>query len=112
MQGAAWLMVYVFPAIAIEPLLAAPVFAVTVIVTVPVPVPPVVDRLSQERLSDAVQAQLGLEVETNTVVVPPLDVKEPLEEEILLVQEAPPLKNFLATVHLLQPLLLPARTIQ
>ena len=67
----------------IEPLLAAPVFAVTIIVTVPVPVPPVVDRLTQERLSDAVQAQMGLEVETNTVVVPPLGVKEPLAEEML-----------------------------
>ena len=72
-------MLYGLPAIVIEPLLAAPVLANTVTLTVPLPVPPVGDRLTQLRVSDAVQAQLVLEAETETELVPPLAVKLPLE---------------------------------
>ncbi len=67
----------------IEPLLAAPVFAVAVIVTDPLPVPLDGDRLTQSRLSDAVQAQLVLDAVTETELVPPLEVKLPLEGEML-----------------------------
>jgi hypothetical protein len=49
-----------------DPLRAAPVFAATVIVTLPLPIPLVGDRLTQERLSDALQEQLELEAVTTT----------------------------------------------
>ena len=67
----------------IEPVLAAPVLAATVTVTDPLPVPLVGDRLTQSRLSDAVQAQLEFEAVTDTEMVPPLKVKLPLEGEML-----------------------------
>ena len=67
----------------IEPLLAAPVLAVTVIVTDPLPVPLDGDRLTQSRLSDAVQAQLKVEGVTETELVPLPAVKLPLPGEIL-----------------------------
>ena len=66
-----------------DPLLAHPVLAATVIVTVLFPVPLVGDRVTQERFSDVVQEQLELEAETDTELVPPLEVKLPLEGEML-----------------------------
>jgi len=77
-------MVYFLPAIKIEPLRAAPLLAVAVMVTVPLPVPLVGgDRLTQERLSETVQEQLELDAVTKTELVPPLEVKLLLEEEML-----------------------------
>ena len=76
-------MVYVLPAIVTDPLRASPVLAVAVIVTVWLPVPLVDDRLTQERLSEAVQAQVDLEAVTETEVLPPLEAKLPLEGEML-----------------------------
>jgi len=67
----------------IEPLLAAPVFAEAVSVTVPLPDPLDGDRLTQERLSVAVHAQVELEAVTETELVPPLELKLPLVEEVL-----------------------------
>ena len=66
-----------------DPLLALPVLAATVTVTVPVPVPPVVDRLTHERLSEAVQAQFELEALTKIVVAPPLEVKVSFDDDML-----------------------------
>ena len=66
-----------------EPLLAAPVLASTVTVTDPLPVPLVGDWLTQSRLSDAVQTQLEYDAVTDTELVPPLEVKLPLEGEML-----------------------------
>ena len=67
----------------IELLRAAPVLAVAVIVTDPLPVPPVDDRLTHERFSDAVQAQFEIEAVTDTELVPPLEVKLQLVGEML-----------------------------
>ena len=72
----------------IEPLLTTPVLAVAVMVTVPLPVPLVGDRVTQSRLSDAVQAQLELEAVTDTELVPPLEVKLPLVGEMVVAQAA------------------------
>ncbi len=69
-----------------EPLLAAPVVGFTDTVTLRLPVPLVGDRLIQERFSEVVQEQLELEAVTETVLIPPLDVKLPLVGEILYVQ--------------------------
>ena len=76
-------MVYVLPAMVIEPLRAIPVFSVTDIVTVPLPVPLVGERLTQERLSDVVQEQLELEAVTDTVSAPAPAGKLPLVGEML-----------------------------
>jgi hypothetical protein len=69
-----------------DPVLALPVFAATVMVTVPLPVPLVGDRFTQSRLSDAVHSQLELEAFTKTVSVPPLGVKVLLDDDRLYVQ--------------------------
>jgi hypothetical protein len=68
------------------PVLALSVFASTVIVTVPLPIPLVGDRLTQSRLSDAVHSQLELEAFIKTVMVPPLEAKVLLDDEMLYVQ--------------------------
>ena len=60
-----------------------PVLAGAVIVTALLPVPLVGDRVTQERLSEAVQEQLELDTVTKTERVPPLEVNFPLEEEML-----------------------------
>ena len=59
----------------IEPVLAVPVLAVVVIVTDPFSVPLVGDKLTQSRLSGAVQAQVELKAVTNTELLPLLEVK-------------------------------------
>ena len=66
-----------------EPLLAASVLASTVTEIAPLPDPLVDDRLTQERLSEAVHAQLEVEAVTDTELVPPLEVKLPLLGEML-----------------------------
>jgi hypothetical protein len=66
--------VYVLPAIVTDPLREELVFAETLTVTDPFPVPLVGDRLTQERLSDVVQEQLELEAVTETELVPPLEL--------------------------------------
>ena len=85
--AAAWLIVYVFPAIVTEPLLAATVLASTVTEIAPVPAPLVDDRLTQERLSEAVHTQLEVVAVIEIIPVPPLEVKLLLVGEMLKVQD-------------------------
>ncbi len=66
-----------------DPLLAEPVFAVTDTVTLPLPVPLVGDRLTQDKLLDVVHEQLELDAVTDTVLLPLPEVKLPLEGEML-----------------------------
>jgi len=66
-----------------EPLLAAPVLASTVTEIAPVPVPVVDERLTQDSVSEAVHAQLEVVAVTETMLVPPLEAKLPLEGEML-----------------------------
>ncbi len=54
-----------------EPLRAPPVFSAAVIVTFRLPVPPAGDTLTQDRLSEMVQAQSESEAVTDTISVPP-----------------------------------------
>ncbi len=67
----------------IEPLRAAPLFELTDIVTLPLPVPLVGDTVTQDRLFDVVQEQFELDVITETVLVPPLEEKLPLLGDML-----------------------------
>lgn len=66
-----------------EPLLAAPVLAVTVKDTDPLPVRLVGELFTQDRLFDVVQGQLELDAVTETEPVPPFDVKLPLVGDIV-----------------------------
>ncbi len=81
-------MVYVFPAMVADPLRAEPALAVTDIVTFPLPVRPMGDKLTQDRLSDAVQKQCEPEAVTVTEALWLLDEKLPLVGEMPYVQAA------------------------
>jgi hypothetical protein len=70
-----------------DPLLAAPVLADTVTEIAPLPDPLVDDKLTQERFSEAVQAQLDVVAVTEIILVPPLEVKLPREGEMLKEQD-------------------------
>ncbi len=67
----------------IEQLRSVPVFAVTDIVTLPLSVPLVGERLTQDKLSDVVHEQLELDAVTDTDLLPLPEVKLPLEGEML-----------------------------
>ncbi len=64
-----------------------PVLAATVIVTDPLSIPLVGERLTQERFSDVVHAQLELVTFTETELVPPLEEKFSLVGEMLYVHD-------------------------
>ena len=55
---AAWVMVWVLPAMVIRAVRAAPLLAATVTVTLPLPVPLVGDRVTQERFAGTAVVQL------------------------------------------------------
>ena len=57
--------------------------ASTVTEIAPVPVPVVDDRLTQDSVSEAVQVQLEVGAVTEIKLVPPLEAKLPLVDEML-----------------------------
>jgi hypothetical protein len=73
-DSAVWLTVYVWPAIVRVAVRAAPVFAATVTVTVPEPVPLVGLTDAHVDVLSAVQPHEAPLAETVTVLVPPVAV--------------------------------------
>ena len=88
MQVAAdWFIEYVSPAMVAVPLRAAPLLDETVTVILPLPVPLVGERFTQNRSSEVVQLQSECEAVTNTVSLPLFDPKLSLVGVIMKVQD-------------------------